>query len=101
VNFSCQMQPAIRSRVLSFILITAPEASLHISPTLRSLGGFVCWAYGTNCKFTDTIARVVSGQNSLSWKSLVESGECPWHAVRGIDIQNILKGHYKEQFVVV
>jgi len=66
------MQPAIKSRVLSFILITAPEASLHISPILPSLGGFVCWAYGTNYKFTDTIARVGSGQNSLAWKPLVE-----------------------------
>jgi hypothetical protein len=95
------MQPAIRARVLSFTLITAPEASLHISRFLRSLGCCVSGSYGTNYKFTDTIAQVISGQNSLSGKSLVESGECPWHAVRGIDIQNILKGQYKEQFAVV
>jgi hypothetical protein len=66
------MQPAIRARVLSFILITAPEASLHISRFLRILGGCVARTYGTKYKFTDTMERVVWGQNSVSWKPLVE-----------------------------
>lgn len=66
------MQSAVRARVLSFYLITAPEASLHILRFLRSLGGCISGAYGTHYKFTDTIERVVFGQKSSSWKPLVE-----------------------------